>query len=89
MVDLSKLRSWDASRAVQRRGGEAAMVSTLQWEAKKFTTWRQDNQGNFKAAPFPRASDKRALLQEDLWERAVGGGGGVRAQVGGRARELP
>ena len=55
MVDLSRLRSWDASRAVQRRGGEAAMVSTLQWEAKKFTTWRQDNQGNFKAGTFSQS----------------------------------
>ena len=55
MVDLSRLRSWDASRAVQRRGGEAAMVSTLQWEAKKFTTWRQENQGNFKAGTFSQS----------------------------------
>ena len=44
---------------------------------------------NSKTVPFPRASDKRALLQEDLLERGVGGGGGVGVQVGGRARELP
>ena len=44
---------------------------------------------NSKTAPFPRASDKRALLQEDLLERAVAEGGDVKVQVGGRARELP
>ena len=54
MVDLSRVRSWDASRAVQRRGGDAAMVSTLQWEPRKFTTWHK-NHGNLKAGTFSQS----------------------------------
>ena len=54
MVDLSRVRSWVASRAVQRRGGEAAMVSTLQWEAKKFTTWWK-NDAKFKDGTFSQS----------------------------------
>ena len=68
MVDLSRLRNWDASRAVQRRGGEAAMVSTLQWEAKKLTTWRE-NQGNFKAGTFSQSERQdSAVARRSLGE---------------------
>ena len=54
MVDLSRVRSWVASRAVHRRGGEAAMISTLQWEPKKFTTWWK-NHGKFKDGTFSQS----------------------------------
>ena len=38
LLDLSKARSWEASRAVHSRGGEAAMVNALQCELKKIIT---------------------------------------------------